>query len=247
MLSYQLWNSKLSLFILFIAALSYDVLSSNAAPVPATSMIAERASNVSDARLPSLPDITMKQILLEMLDKLGNDTADRWVTASPISTTRIGTEDSSGSNKDIIEAINHVILGPIGKAKQGDMLWTDVYFKVLALPDKKHPQSLECEFAIIDEYANATLAYSNIEAKLVNAYGDANDKEVTLIGASIPGMKKVDALSLAKMEDWAEKNVPVEGFSEKDYRNYLQRKKILGKLEPQYQELDMKIQVNNIT
>ncbi|KAJ7171703.1 hypothetical protein C8R43DRAFT_979121 [Mycena crocata] len=142
---------------------------------------------------------TIGYTLNQLLNRIASDAPQRWVTASPIAHTLIGSTNSAGSNKDLEEAVN-TLVDP-GK-EDGSPRWVDKYIHFL-LAAGNGTILTDAEAKIDAEYrGNATTWWATEQMKLVNAYEAAHPGNITWIGSDV-GDLHVNGTTLGEIRQWA--------------------------------------------
>ncbi|KAJ7096386.1 hypothetical protein C8R44DRAFT_376748 [Mycena epipterygia] len=186
---------------------------------------------------PSLPP-TIKQQLNTTLSKLSPGAIDRWVTAEPISSTSLGSDDPTQSNADLASLVDKMFTND--SSIPGRDSWVDTYLNFLIEAGNTNVTQTQ-ENTLFTNYNNATTAFATAQVKLVQAYEDANPNNVTYVGVNIYNASKIDPLSLKVIEHWGSQGNG--SYSKDDYADYIELNKTLTNVTAQYNELSETIQV----
>ncbi|KAJ6573841.1 hypothetical protein DFH09DRAFT_382212 [Mycena vulgaris] len=132
--------------------------------------------------------------LHQLLNRIGPDAPQRWVTVE-IASTQIGSADPAGSNADLSAAADTAdVGGPPGFAR-----WVDTYIKFLI----ETGRATDAVDDIMGEQNRTTEAWAAAQAKLVRAYEAAHPGNITNVGVDIAGVASIDAVTMGQIIGWA--------------------------------------------
>lgn len=226
---------------------AYCAVSSSAAPLPALTLREvlplQRRVNISSIRMPSLPEITVKQILYGMLEhSVDLDAPNRFVLASPIAQTAIGLSDSTQSSKGLSDLLDQSFGNDPDTTDNGT--WVDTYIQFL-LDAGASAGSFQQQQSELNAYSQALVDFSKSSAALTAAYFAAFDSVLSLIGIKIPSIPThTDPLTIRTMEQWAETNATEQQFPKAEWQTYLDRNATLTNATATFKTLDQEIQVS---
>lgn len=170
--------------------------SSDPRPAPTTR---QAISNFTDiTNMPRILPTSMKLQLVATLNDISADAVDRWITASPITITSLGSADVTESNKDLSDLVDHAFTDdPTNSSTDG---WVDTYLKFLVeVGDTNITQTQEA--VLFNNFSNALENFASVQVVLVNSY-EAAHNNYSYVGLNVWNASRIDPLSLATIEDW---------------------------------------------
>lgn len=217
------------------------IANSTTSDSPSASSTARPATiNPNTILLPSFVHPTLQTQLEGMLMMLPGNASQRWSLASPIAATSLGSNDTTNSNK----ALSDLVDLPF-KESDSNARWVDTYIKFLIEAGNDNLGTEDQTSNILDSYTKAYTAFAPVQMKLLKAYDDANPN-ATNIGSDIKGTKKINPLTVTKMEHWARDGKGTSEFSREDWEKYIKLNKTLADILPKYQHLSQALQVSPI-
>ncbi|KAJ7218125.1 hypothetical protein GGX14DRAFT_439913 [Mycena pura] len=221
-----------------VAAAPFAEAESSSDPRPAPTT---RQATSNDTDLSKLPDIlptSFKQQLSATLNDISADALDRWVTASPISITSLGSADVTESNKDLSGLVDHAFTDdPTNPSTDG---WVDTYLKFLEEVGNTNITQTQ-EAVLFNNFSNALENFASVQVILVNAY-EAAHANYSYIGLNVWNASRIDPLSLATIEDWGAHATTGTTYSPNEWGSYVQFNQTFTEVRQQYLALTEEVQ-----
>ncbi|KAJ7132813.1 hypothetical protein C8R43DRAFT_649902 [Mycena crocata] len=190
------------------------------------------------ANLPALLPPTIQQQLNTTLTNLSPGAVDRWVTASPISSTSLGLDNQIESSADLSQFVDEMFTKD--PSTPGNATWVDTYIDFLIEAGDTNITETQ-ETQLFSNYNNSTTAFAKAQVKLVQAYEAANPDNVTYVGINIYNTSRIDPLSLKVIEQWGSQGNG--SYSKDDYAKYIQLNKTLTEVKDDFLELNQSLQL----